>query len=599
MYKDTNCGEPRESTVGSLITVAGWVHRRRDHGNLIFIDLRDRSGLLQVVFNPEYSEAAHELAGSLRSEWVVQITGKIVRRLPGAENPELPTGTVELSATKIVVLNKSLTPPFEVSDDIDVDDNTRLKYRFIDLRRPKMQAMLKLRHRVTHIMWDFLTENGFTQIETPILLKSTPEGARDYVVPSRVHPGQFYALPQSPQQLKQLLMVSGVERYFQIARSFRDEDLRADRQPEFTQLDFEMSFVHQDDVMAIVEELYLKIFHELLPDATVSDPFIRLSYTESIERFGTDKPDLRFGMELTTITETAATSDARVFQAVASSGGTIRGFVAPGCGNYGRRDTDRLTDFAKSSGAQGLVFIALDESAPSIDALEDDHIKSPLKKFLSIDIVKQLANETGAKPGDLMLIVAGTSRLVNTVLSNLRNEMARRLELVDENDVSLAWIYDFPLFEWDDDLNKWEPAHHVFSSPKAEHMQYLDTDPGKVLADLYDLVCNGQEMGSGSIRIHDKDIQTRVFGVIDYGEDEIQDRFGQLLTAFTYGAPPHGGMGLGLDRLVAILAGEQAIREVIAFPKTQSAVDPLFEAPAIITDQQLEELHIRVVMPEN
>ncbi len=351
MYKDTNCGEPRESTVGSLITVAGWVHRRRDHGNLIFIDLRDRSGLLQVVFNPEYSEAAHELAGSLRSEWVVQITGKIVRRLPGAENPELPTGTVELSATKIVVLNKSLTPPFEVSDDIDVDDNTRLKYRFIDLRRPKMQAMLKLRHRVTHIMWDFLTENGFTQIETPILLKSTPEGARDYVVPSRVHPGQFYALPQSPQQLKQLLMVSGVERYFQIARSFRDEDLRADRQPEFTQLDFEMSFVHQDDVMAIVEELYLKIFHELLPDATVSDPFIRLSYTESMERFGTDKPDLRFGMELTTITETAATSDARVFQAVASSGGTIRGFVAPGCGNYGRRDTDRLTDFAKSSGA--------------------------------------------------------------------------------------------------------------------------------------------------------------------------------------------------------------------------------------------------------
>ncbi len=599
MYKDTNCGEPRESTVGSLITVAGWVHRRRDHGNLIFIDLRDRSGLLQVVFNPEYSEAAHELAGSLRSEWVVQITGKIVRRLPGAENPELPTGTVELSATKIVVLNKSLTPPFEVSDDIDVDDNTRLKYRFIDLRRPKMQAMLKLRHRVTHIMWDFLTENGFTQIETPILLKSTPEGARDYVVPSRVHPGQFYALPQSPQQLKQLLMVSGVERYFQIARSFRDEDLRADRQPEFTQLDFEMSFVHQDDVMAIVEELYLKIFHELLPDATVSDPFIRLSYTESMERFGTDKPDLRFGMELTTITETAATSDARVFQAVASSGGTIRGFVAPGCGNYGRRDTDRLTDFAKSSGAQGLVFIALDESAPSIDALEDDHIKSPLKKFLSIDIVKQLANETGAKPGDLMLIVAGTSRLVNTVLSNLRNEMARRLELVDENDVSLVWIYDFPLFEWDDDLNKWEPAHHVFSSPKAEHMQYLDTDPGKVLADLYDLVCNGQEMGSGSIRIHDKDIQTRVFGVIDYGEDEIQDRFGQLLTAFTYGAPPHGGMGLGLDRLVAILAGEQAIREVIAFPKTQSAVDPLFEAPAIITDQQLEELHIRVVMPEN
>lgn len=599
MYKDTNCGEPRESTVGSLITVAGWVHRRRDHGNLIFIDLRDRSGLLQVVFNPEHSEAAHELAGSLRSEWVVQITGKVVKRLPGAENPELPTGSVELSATKIVVLNKSLTPPFEISDDIDVDDNTRLKYRFIDLRRPKMQAMLKLRHRVTHIMWDFLTDEGFTQVETPILLKSTPEGARDYVVPSRLHPGEFYALPQSPQQLKQLLMVSGVERYFQIARSFRDEDLRADRQPEFTQLDFEMSFVHQDDVMAVVEELYLKIFHELLPDATVSDPFDRLTYAESMERFGTDKPDLRFGMELTTITETAATSDARVFQAVASSGGTIRGFVAPGCGNYGRRDTDRLTEFAKSSGAQGLVFIALDESAPSIDALELDHIKSPLKKFLSVDVIKRFATEMGAKPGDLILIVAGSGRLVNTVLSNLRNEMARRLELVDDNDFSFVWIYDFPLFEWDDDLNKWEPAHHVFSSPKAEHMTYLDTDPGKVLAELYDLVCNGIEMGSGSIRIHDKDIQTKVFGVIGYGEEEINERFGQLLTAFTYGAPPHGGMGLGLDRLVAILAGEQAIREVIAFPKTQSAVDPLFEAPSTITDQQLEELHIRVVMPKN
>jgi aspartyl-tRNA synthetase len=599
VYKDTNCGEPRESTVGSLITVAGWIHRRRDHGNLIFIDLRDRSGLLQVVFNPEHSEAAHELAGSLRSEWVVQITGKVVKRLPGAENPELPTGSVELSATKIVVLNKSLTPPFEISDDIDVDDNTRLKYRFIDLRRPKMQAMLKLRHRVTHIMWDFLTDEGFTQVETPILLKSTPEGARDYVVPSRLHPGEFYALPQSPQQLKQLLMVSGVERYFQIARSFRDEDLRADRQPEFTQLDFEMSFVHQDDVMAVVEELYLKIFHELLPDATVSDPFDRLTYAESMERFGTDKPDLRFGMELTTITETAATSDARVFQAVASSGGTIRGFVAPGCGNYGRRDTDRLTEFAKSSGAQGLVFIALDESAPSIDALELDHIKSPLKKFLSVDVIKRFATEMGAKPGDLILIVAGSGRLVNTVLSNLRNEMARRLELVDDNDFSFVWIYDFPLFEWDDDLNKWEPAHHVFSSPKAEHMTYLDTDPGKVLAELYDLVCNGIEMGSGSIRIHDKDIQTKVFGVIGYGEEEINERFGQLLTAFTYGAPPHGGMGLGLDRLVAILAGEQAIREVIAFPKTQSAVDPLFEAPSTITDQQLEELHIRVVMPKN
>jgi aspartyl-tRNA synthetase len=598
VYKDINCGEPRESTVGSQITVSGWVHRRRDHGNLIFIDLRDRTGLLQVVFNPEHSEKAHDIAGNLRSEWVVQITGNVVKRLPGAENPELPTGTVELSATDLVVLNRSLTPPFEISDDLEVDENTRLKYRFIDLRRPKMQKILKLRHKVTHIMWDFLTEKEFTQVETPILIKSTPEGARDYVVPSRIHPGDFYALPQSPQQLKQLLMVSGVERYFQIARCFRDEDLRADRQPEHTQLDFEMSFVHQDDVMAIVEELYKRIVTETAPDATVPETFTRLTYAESMERFGSDKPDLRFGMELTTITETAATSDARVFQAVASSGGSIRGFVARGCGNYGRRQTDNLTEFAKSSGAQGLVFIALDESAASIDALEDDHIKSPLKKFLSLDFIKKIATEMGAEPGDLLLIVAGTEKLVNTVLSNLRNEMAKRLELADPNDLAFAWVYDFPLFEWDEDLKKYEPAHHVFSAPKPEHMEYLDTDPGKVIGTLWDLVCNGSEMGSGSIRIHDKELQTKLFNIIGYTEEQISERFGQLLTAFTYGAPPHGGMGLGLDRLIAILVGEQAIREVIAFPKTQSAYDPLFEAPSPIEDQQLDDLHIRVVMPK-
>jgi aspartyl-tRNA synthetase len=585
--------------VGSEITVAGWVHRRRDHGNLIFIDLRDRSGLVQVVFNPEVADKAHDLAGSLRSEWVVQITGKIVARLPGADNPDLPTGMVELAATDLEVLNQSITPPFEVSDDVEVDATTRLKYRFMDLRRPRMQEILKLRHKVTHIMWDYLTEQGFTQVETPILIKSTPEGARDYVVPSRVHPGDFYALPQSPQQLKQLLMVSGVERYFQIARCFRDEDLRADRQPEHTQLDFEMSFVHQDDVMAVVEELYTRIVKETVPEAKVSGPFTRLTYAESMERFGTDKPDLRFGMELTTITETAATSDARVFQAVASAGGSIRGFVAPGCGNYGRRQTDNLTEFAKSSGAQGLVFIAIDESAPSIEALEEDHIKSPLKKFLSVDVVKKMATEMGAAPGDLMLIVAGADKLVNTVLSNLRNEMAKRLELVDDKEIAFAWVYDFPLFDWDEDLQKYEPAHHVFSSPKPEHMEYLDSDPGKVIGTLWDLVCNGSEMGSGSIRIHTKELQTKLFNIIGYSEEQIEERFGQLLTAFTYGAPPHGGMGLGLDRLCAILVGEDAIREVIAFPKTQSAVDPLFEAPSKIEDQQLEDLHIRVVMPKS
>jgi aspartyl-tRNA synthetase len=350
--------------------------------------------------------------------------------------------------------------------------------------------------------------------------------------------------------------------------------------------------------MAVVEDLYTRIVNETTPDAVVNGPFVRMTYAESMERFGTDKPDIRFGMELTTITETAATSDARVFQAVASSGGSIRGFVAPGCGNYGRKQTDNLTEFAKSSGAQGLVFIALDESAPSIEGLEDEHIKSPLKKFLSIDVIKKMAMDMGAAPGDLMLIVAGTSKLVNTVLSNLRNEMAKRLEMVDPKNLAFTWVYDFPLFEWDEDLKKYEPAHHVFSTPKPEHMEYLDTDPGKVIGTLWDLVCNGSEMGSGSIRIHDKDLQTRLFNIIGYTEEQISDRFGQLLTAFTYGAPPHGGMGLGLDRFVAMLAGEEAIREVIAFPKTQSAFDPLFEAPSQIEDEQLEDLHIRVVMPK-
>ena len=598
MYKDMNCGEVDESAIGSTITVAGWVHRRRDHGNLIFIDLRDRSGLLQVVFNPENSEESHEIAGTLRSEWVVQIKGRVISRLPGAENPELSTGLLELAATELMVLNPSLTPPFEVSETTDVDDNTRLKYRFIDLRRPRMQDLLRLRHRVTHMMWDFLTGKDFIHVETPILLKSTPEGARDYVVPSRIHPGNFYALPQSPQQLKQLLMVSGVERYFQIARCFRDEDLRADRQPEHTQLDFEMSFVHQNDVMEIVEDLYTKIVDEIVPDSTVSTPFVKLTYAEAIDRFGTDKPDLRFGMELTTITQIASRSGARVFSATESVGGVVRGFVAPGCSNYGRRQTDGLTDFAKSSGAKGLVFISLDENAESIEMLEEHHIMSPLKKFLSVHSVKDIAVEMKAAPGDLILIVAGAEKLVNTVLSNLRNELARQLQLIDSKQFAFVWVYDFPLFEWDEDLNKYQPAHHVFSSPKQEHLKYIKTDPGKVLADLFDLVCNGMEMGSGSIRIHDRDVQEQVFSVIGYSADQIAERFGQLLTAFTYGAPPHGGMGLGLDRFVAMLAGESAIREVIAFPKTQTATDPLFEAPSTIENEQLAELHLRVVMPK-
>jgi aspartyl-tRNA synthetase len=597
LHKDTDCGQPRraDADASKQITVAGWVHRRRDHGNLIFIDLRDRTGVVQVVFNPEVSTDAHHLAESLRSEWVVKVTGKVARRIEGAENPNLATGEVELIASELTVLNQSLTPPFEVDEHINVSEDMRLQYRYIDLRRQKMQKLLKLRHNVTRIMWDELTEKGFTQVETPILIKSTPEGARDYVVPSRVHPGEFYALPQSPQQLKQILMVSGIERYFQIARCFRDEDLRADRQPEHTQLDLEMSFVHQQDVTDVVEHLYRRILREVRPESKVPSPFPRLSYEEAMSRFGTDKPDLRLGMELATLTEIAARSEARVFQSIAADGGSIRGIAVPGCSGYGRRQTDELIDIAKRHGAKGLVFIAIDEAAESIETLTEEQARGPLNKFMSVDIIRDIARETGAKPGDLILMVAGAEKMVNRVLSELRLEMGRRLKLADPNEFSLLWVTDFPLFEWDEDAKHWTPAHHVFSAPKAEHIDMLESDPGAVHADLFDLVCNGWELGSGSIRIHNPELQRRIFGVIGYSEEQVAGRFGHLLRAFQYGAPPHGGMGLGLDRLVALIAGESSIREVIAFPKTQSASDPMFEAPSRISDEQLTELHIAVI----
>lgn len=600
MHKDTDCGEPRRSDAdaGREITVAGWVNRRRDHGNLIFIDLRDRTGLLQVVFNPEISADAHRLAESLRSEWVVKVRGKVAPRIAGAENPNLETGDVELVAQELTVLNQSLTPPFEVQDELNVSEDLRLQYRYIDLRRQKMQKLLKMRHEVTGIIWDGMTNEGFTQVETPILLKSTPEGARDYVVPSRVHPGGFYALPQSPQQMKQILMVSGIERYFQIARCFRDEDLRADRQPEHTQLDFEMSFVHQQDVTDVVERLYSRILSEVRPEASVPAPFPRLTYAEAMQRFGTDKPDLRLGMELSTLTDIAARSEARVFKSIAADGGSIRGFAVPGCAGYGRKQTDELIEIAKRNGALGLVFIAIDENVDSIETMTEEQVKGPLNRFMSIEIIREMAQETGAKPGDLILIVAGAEKMANRVLSELRLEMGRRLEIADPNEFSFAWVTDFPLFEWDDERKNWTPAHHVFSAPKEEHIELLESDPGAVHADLFDLVCNGWELGSGSIRIHDPKLQLRVFNVIGYTEDEIGERFGHLLKAFEYGAPPHGGMGLGLDRLVALIAGESSIREVIAFPKTQSASDPMFEAPSAISEEQLAELHIAVIPNE-
>lgn len=594
MYKDIDCGEPRLSDAGREVTVAGWVHRRRDHGNLVFMDLRDRSGMLQVVFNPEISAAAHSLAEETRPEWVVQVKGRIAQRIAGAENEAIPTGDVELIASDATVLSRALTPPFEVEDVTNADELTRMTHRFIDLRRPPMQERLRLRHGVTRSIWNHLDAAGFTYVETPILIKSTPEGARDYVVPSRVRPGSFYALPQSPQQIKQMLMVSGVERYFQIAKCFRDEDLRADRQPEHTQLDLEMSFVHQDDVMELVEGLYAAIVREHRPDASMETPFTRLTWAEAMDRYASDKPDVRYGLEMTTLTDIAVKSEARVFSAVANAGGVIRGFVAPGCAGYGRGQTDALIDVARGAGAQGLVFIAIDESAESVDSLTEEQFRSPLKNYLSVEVVKELAHASGAGVGDLILIVAGRPTVANLALSTLRTEIATQLDMIDAGRFAFVWVYDFPLFEWDDQSRGWTASHHVFSMPKAEHLELIESDPGAVHADLFDLTCNGVELGSGSIRIHDSVVQRKVFNVIGYTDEEIAERFGHILRAFQYGAPPHGGMGLGLDRLVAMLADETSIREVIAFPKTQSASDPLFDSPGDIELDQLQELGLQL-----
>ncbi|MFQ5825984.1 MAG: aspartate--tRNA ligase [Dehalococcoidia bacterium] len=590
MLKSHSCGELRKGHVGQRVALAGWVHRRRDHGGLVFIDLRDREGLVQVVFNPETSPQGHEVADRLRNEYVLRVEGEVALRPPGTENPRLDTGEVEVRAHRAEILNPSKTPPFYINEDVEVEESLRLKYRYLDLRRPRLKENLLLRHRVIKYMRDFLDERGFIEVETPILIKSTPEGARDYLVPSRLQPGSFYALPQSPQQLKQILMVAGIEKYFQIARCFRDEDQRADRQPEFTQLDIEMSFVEEDDILNLLEEMFTGLVEKVTPHLRLVKPFPRLTYAQTMARYGTDKPDVRFGLELGDISDIAAGSEFEVFRAAVSGGGLVWGFCAPGCAAYSRRQLEELTEMAKSSGAKGLVTLAL-EAPPQ--ELSPERVRSVLSRFLPQAQLREIAVRLGAGEGDLVLIVAGEDPVVGRALGQLRLEMGHRLNLADPHLLAFAFITDYPLLEWNPAEKRWEPMHHPFTAPRDEDIPLLDTAPEKVRAKHYDLVCNGCELSSGSIRIHNRGLQEKIFQLLGYGKEEVEARFGHLLEAFEYGAPPHGGIAPGIDRLVMLLAGEENIREVIAFPKTQSGTDLMFDAPSPVSEEQLRELHLK------
>ncbi len=584
-YRTHTCGELNSSNIGQQVTLAGWVNRRRDHGGLVFLDIRDLYGITQVIADPDHSFDAHRIASELRSEYVVQISGKVVPRLPGTENPHLSTGTIEIAADEIVILNPSRTSPFPISDSIQVDESLRLKYRYLDLRRPTMRNNIVLRHRVVKAIRDYLDERGFLEIETPILMKSTPEGARDYLVPSRLYPGEFYALPQSPQQLKQLLMVAGMDRYFQIARCFRDEDQRSDRQPEFTQLDLEMAFVAEEDVMSLIEGLLIYLIEKTTNKQIKEQPFPRLKYPYVLDRYGTDHPDLRFDLPLVEISDLAAQGSFGVFQNALAVNGMVKGIRVPGAGGYSRKEVEELIEFARVLGAKGLVSLAISST---------NEVKSPLTKFMSTDEVQAIIDRLQGEPGDLLLFVADSAKVCNDVLFRLRVKLGELLNLIDPKELALCWVVDFPLLHFDEEVQRYEAEHNPFSGMDEAHVDRLDSDPLNIRAKQYDIICNGYEIGGGSVRINVAEIQYKVFSLMKLSDEEIKEQFGHMLEAFEYGAPPHGGIALGIDRLVMLFADEDSIREVIAFPKTQSAQDLLMNAPSPVDEKQLRELHLQL-----